>query len=233
MDGYVGSFTGLDATNARIGLLRADFEGLKDLEVIIDKVLRRLALQENTKQNIASVKGGSMTLEQFDGWFEPLVRQELGKTLAIVRNKAVAKARAAGARDAAAAVTRRTYQDELKVNINILGNRRRISYKTRAYTPGTKRVRSVSPRTKKLYEYYGPDRAFVLRFLEGGTGARTASPHGPTGRRSMATYGNRGSIGARSFFGQVAPEMAQAANELGTTLVNYVEQWVDEVFNEK
>ena len=232
MDGYVTSFTGLNATNARIGLLRADFEGMRDLDEIIDKVLRRLVAQDAVKKNVAFVKGGGMTLEQFDGWFEPLVRQELGKTLGIVRNKAIAKARAAGAGSASSAILRRNYQDDLMANINILGNRKQISYKTRAFTPGAKRVRSVSPRTKKLYEYYGPDRAFVLRFLEGGTGDREALPHGPTGKRSKATYGFRGRIGERSFFGPVSADMELAAKQLGTTLVNYVEQWVDKVFDE-
>ena len=231
MDGYVGSYAGLGQTNANIGILRADFSGMKDLEKVIDKVLRRIALKDNVKQNVAQVKGGGMTLEEFDGWFAPLVRQELGKTLAIVRNKAMQKV-PASAKSVASAILRRTYKDEYKGNINILGNRKRVSFNKRYYEPGTKRKRSVSPKTKKRYEYYGPDRAFVLRFLEGGTDIRTAKPQGPTGRRSMATYGNRGSIGARSFFGRASADMELAAKQLGTTLVNYVERWVQEVFEE-
>ena len=230
MSDYVGSYKGLDTTNSGIDMLRADFSGLKDLEQIIDKVLRRIALQENVKQNVAQVKGGGMTLEEFDGWFAPLVRQELGKTLGIVRNKAMQKV-PASAKSVASAILRRQYMDEYKGNINILGNRKRVSFKTRPYEQGTRRTRSVSPRTKKLYEYYGPDRAFILRFLEGGTDTRTARPQGPTGRRSMATYGNRGSIGARSFFGRASADMDAAAKALGTTLVNYVEKWVQEVFD--
>lgn len=230
IQGYVDSFKGLDAVNARIGLLRADFAGMKDLDAIIDKVLRRLILKEGARANIANVKNGNMTIEQFDGWFEPIVRQELGKALGIVRNKAVQRARAAGAKDAASAVLRRQYMDDLKGNINILGNRKRVSFKTRAYEPGTRRVRSVSPRTRKLYEYYGPDRAFILRFLEGGTDDRIARPSGPTGKRSKATYGFRGRIGAKSFFGQSSADMEAVAKQLGTTLVNYVERWVQDVF---
>lgn len=214
-------------------MLRADFSGLKDLEKIIDKVLRRIALQDNVKQNVSQVKGGGMTLREFDGWLAPLVRQELGKTLGIIRNKAMQKV-PASAKSVASAILRRQYKDEYKGNINILGNRKRVSFITRHYEQGTRRVRSVSPRTKKLYEYYGPDRAFILRFLEGGTDVRVARPQGPTGRRSMATYGNRGTISARSFFGRASADVEAAAKALGTTLTNYVEKWIQEVFdNEK
>ena len=238
MSEYVGGFVGLSATNERIGMLRADFSGLKDLEKIIDKVLRRIALQENVQQNVAQVKGGSMTMEQFDGWFAPIVRQELGKTLGIVRNKAMQKV-PASAKSVASAILRRQYKDEYKGNINILGNRKRISFQTRTYpeptggVKGIRRHRSVSSRTKKLYEYFGPDRAFILRFLESGTDVRTAHSQGPSGRRSQATYGNRGNIGARSFFGQANSDMEAAAKALGTTLVNYVEKWVQKIFDEE
>ena len=233
MDGYVGSYKGLDTTNSGIDILRADFSGMKDLEKVIDKVLRRIALTENVKQNVAQVKGGGMTLKEFDGWLAPLVRQELGKTLGIIRNKAMQKV-PSSAKSVASAILRRQYKDEFKGNINILGNRKRVSFIKRHYEQGRQRVRTVNPRTIKRYEYYGPDRAFILRFLESGTDVRVARPQGPTGRGSMATYGNRKTIAARSFFGRASADVEAAAKALGTTLTNYVEKWIQEVFdNEK
>jgi len=222
----------LSATNARVEGLRADFAQLENVNEVITKVLKRL----QTRREVQTA-WNTMSMHMFDGWFEPLVRKELGKVLAIVRAKAVQKAQAAGAKDAAHAVLRRMYRDELKGNVNILGNRKRISSRTRPYpertggVSGIRRNRIVSDRTREIYEYYGPDRAFILRFLEYGTDVRTARPGGAVGRGSKATYGNRGSIGARSFFGSVSSDMQTAAEQLGTTLVNYVEQWLDETFN--
>jgi hypothetical protein len=228
----------LNATRGAVELLRADFSELEKVNDIITKVLKRLQAKDNVSQQWYGVQNGTISLQQFDGWFAPLVRQELGKTLGIVRNKAVARARAAGAKDAATAILRRTYKDSFGGNVNILGNRKRISFKHRTYpTPqggvsGIMRKRSVSDRTMQLYQYYGPDRSFILRFLENGTDIRTAKTSGPTGNRSQATWGNRGSIGARNFFGPVSTDMDAAAKALGTTLVNYVEDWIEQVFNE-
>lgn len=218
----------LNATNARVEGLRADFEGLEKVNDIIVDVLKRLQVRGDV-----NAAYNSMSLQAFDGWFEPLVRKELGKVLGIVRNKAVERARSAGAGSASSAIQRRMYRNELAGNINIASGGKRVSYRTRTYEPGTLRHRHLSERTKKLAEYYGPDRSFILRFLESGTDVRTATSYGPTGRGSKATYGNRSAIGARSFFGRASSDMQQAASELGTTLVNYVEQWIDEKFHDK
>ena len=227
----------LHATSGNVEFFRTEFSELEKVNNIITDVLKRLQTKDNVNQNWRMVQNGTMSLQQFDGWFAPLVRQELGKTLGIVRNKAIAAARAAGAKDAATAISRRTYKDSFDGNINILGNRKRVSFKQRTYpTPkggksGILRKRSVSEKTIQLYQYYGPDRSFILRFLENGTDIRTAKTSGPTGNRSQATWGKRGSIGARDFFGRVKPEMDAAAKAMGTTLVNYVEEWVDTVFD--
>jgi hypothetical protein len=217
----------LTATNARVESLRADFEGLEKLNDIINDVLKRLQARGEVQQ-----AWSTMNMQNFDGWFEPIVRKELGKVLGIVRNNAVDKARKADAGSASTAIQRRMYRDRLGGNINFASGGKRITYKKREYTPGIKKPRHVGDRTKKINEYYGPDRSFILRFLEGGTDIRTATSYGPTGKRSRATYGNRGSIGARSFFGSVDADMRTAANQLGTTLVNYVEKWIEEVFND-
>lgn len=230
----INGIAGLNVTNNRVGNLMADFSGMKDLEKIVDKVLHRLALQENVQMSAGMVKDGSMSLQDFDGWFSELVRKELGKTLGIIRNKAVEKARRdAGAGSASTAVLRRMYKKEYTANVNIAGNRRRLSNRKRIYIPGTQKKRSVSDRTRDLNEYYGPDRAFILRMLEGGTDVRTAGNRvGVSGRGSGATYGARGVLGARSFFAGVSSDMELAAQQLGRTLTDHVKSWIETEFKE-
>ena len=191
------SVKGLNVTNNRIEGLMADFSGLQNLEKMVSSVLTKLQLQDRVTHNVGMVKSGSMSLQEFDGWFSELVRVELGKILAIQRARAVQKARNAGAGSASTAVLRRTYKDSYTVNLNIAGHRGRISNLRRVVPEptggksGIRRHRTVSDRTKKLREYYGPDRDFILRILEGGRDVFMATPEGPTGRRSMATYGKR------------------------------------------
>lgn len=231
------SLKGLPVSNNRIDALAADFSGLSQLDRVIDNVLRRLQLQDKVQQNVALVKSGSISMAQFDGWFSELVRKELGKTLAIVRANAINKANAAGAGSASSAVKRRTYRDEYAGNINIAGGNRRISSKTRVVPEpdggksGIRRTRTVSARTKQLREYYGPDRDFILRILEGGRDVYMAQPAGPTGRGSRATYGKRGAIAPRNwFFHSMKSDMEQAAQRLGQTLMGAVETWVEQQF---
>lgn len=231
--------SGLRQTDKRIDSLYADFSGMENLERKIYDVLQRLKVQENVTKNVSYVRGGKMSMETFDGWFADLVRVELGKTLGIIRNKAVAKARASGAGSASSAVHRRMYRDAEMGNINIGDNRKRITRKERFVLPpmggrsGKRRERYVSQRTIQLRKYYGPDRAFVLRFLNEGTpGDRIAQTFGPTGKGSKATWGERGHIAPRSFFNMMASDMEAAANELGTTLVGMVDKWVEQNFTE-
>ena len=73
---------------------------------------------------------------------------------------------------------------------------------------------------------------FILRFLEFGTDVRTAKPSGATGLGSKSTYGARGNIRPRPFFHTISSDMEQAAQQLGETLVNRVESWVDKAFTE-
>lgn len=234
-----GSFTGLNVTNNRIEGLRADFAGLNNLDKVISSVLKKLSLKDNVNQQVRMVKGGKMSLQEFDGWFSELVRSELGKVLGIQRAKAIQKARNAGAGSASSAVLRRTYKGEYTGNINIGGNRARISSKKRMVPEpnggksGIRRPRTMKDRTKDLQEYFGPDRSFVLRILESGRDVFMATPEGPTGRRSMATYGRRGSITARNwFFHTMKSDMEQAAQQLGQTLTGAVEKWIEQQFKE-
>lgn len=228
----VNSFRGLNVTNNRVEALRADFSGLGNLDKVVNSVLRKLALRDNVQQQVSMVHRGNMSLQNFDGWFSELVRVELGKILAIQRAKAVQKARAVGAGSASSAVLRRMYKDEYAANINIATPRGRMSSRIRNYQPGWLKMRHVGDRTKKINEYYGPDRGFILRFLEGGTDVRTANTYGPTGKGSMASWGSRGAIAPRSFFHTMQSDMEQAAQQLGHTLNGYVEKWIDRKFKE-
>ena len=229
---YQTNIPGLSATNRRIDGLMADFSGLQNLEKMVSSVLKRLELQPNVNQQVQLVRSGTMSRENFDGWFSEVVRQELGKVLGVQRNKAVQKARAVGAGSASSAVLRRMYRKEYGGNINIATPRGRMSSRTRNYQPGWLKQRHVGDRTRKINEYYGPDRGFVLRFLEGGTDVRTAETYGPTGKGSMASWGRRGAIAPRSFFHTMQSDMEQAAQQLGHTLTGHVENWIDRKFKE-
>ena len=229
---YQTNIPGLSATNRRIDGLMADFSGLQNLEKMVSSVLKRLELQPNVNQQVQLVRSGTMSRENFDGWFSEVVRQELGKVLGVQRNKAVQKARAVGAGSASSAVLRRMYRKEYGGNINIATPRGRMSSRTRNYQPGWLKQRHVGDRTRKINEYYGPDRGFVLRFLEGGTDVRTAETYGPTGKGSMASWGRRGASAPRSFFHTMQSDMEQAAQQLGHTLTGHVENWIDRKFKE-
>jgi hypothetical protein len=231
-DNYLRSFTGLNVTNSRIDGLMADFSGLKSLEKIVSDKLNSLVAQPDTQFRIGMVGRGSMSRQDFDGWFSELIRKELGKTLGIIRNKAIQKARIVGAGSASTAVLRRMYKDEFGGNINIASPRGRISNRRRLYEPGTKKPRHVGDRTKKTNEYYGPDRGFILRFLEFGTDVRTAKTFGPTGKGSTASWGARGNIQPRSFFHTMGSDMEQAAQQLGQTLAGSVEEFIEKAFKE-
>lgn len=232
MASYQTNVPGLNATNRRIDGLMADFSGLQNLEKMVNSVLKRLELQSNVNQQVQMVRSGAMSRANFDGWFAEVVRQELGKVLAVQRAKAVQKARQSGAGSASSAVLRRMYKNEFTANLNIASPRGRISSRTRNYQPGWLKPRYVGDRTKKINEYYGPDRGFILRFLEGGTDVRTATSYGPKGKGSMASWGTRGSIAPRSFFHGMGADMEQAAQQLGHTLNGYVEKWLVRTFKE-
>jgi hypothetical protein len=229
----------LNATQQRIAMLQADFSGLDNLNKIIMDVLKRLDTSENVQSQLHGLHNGTVTLAQFDGWFEPVVRAELGKTLAIVRANAVRKARDNGAGTAAGAVLRRQYKDELAGNINIASPGRRLSSMKRVVEEpnggksGIRRERTVKSRTQQLREYYGPDRSFVLRILESGRDVYMAHAEGAMGPGSKATHGRRGAIAPRNwFFHSMRSDMEQAAQQLGYTLATAVEKWIEQKFNE-
>ena len=228
----------LHASQARLDGLMADFSGLDNLDKVVNSVLERL--KGKASGMLGGYKAGSVSMEAFDGYFSELIRKELGKTLAIVRSKAVQKAASqARAGSASSGVTWHQAKEGNRGYVGILTPRGRISSRKRQVPEptggksGIRRKRTVSERTRQINEYFGPDRSFILRFLEFGTDVRTAKPSGTTGRGSMATYGARGSIAPRSFMHSVGSDMEQAAQQLGQTLVGYVEQWVEKEFKEE
>ena len=237
-DGLIGGFKGLSVTNNRIDGLMADFSGLNNLEKIVSDVLNKIALRDDVSTRAGAVAGGSMAKHDFDVWFSELVRVELGKVLGIVRARAIDKARSAGAGSAQTAISRRMYKNDFAGNINIAGNRKRISSKRRVVPPpdggksGIHRDRTVKRRTKQLREYYGPDRDFILRILESGRDVFMAKPEGPTGRRSKATYGRRVALASHTWFHSMQGDMEMAAQQLGETLTGAVEEWIETKFEE-
>lgn len=228
----------LHESQARLDSLVADFSGLENLEKVVDSVLERLRDQA-TGMRIAHA-AGTVSKESFDGYFSELIRTELGKVLAIQRANAVKKARLAGAGSASSAVLRKMYKDGKTANINIASGGRRFSSNIRVVPEpdggksGIRRHRTVQPRTKKLREYYGPDRGFILRILEGGRDVFYARPEGASGKRSGATYGKRGAITARNwFYHSMKSDMELAAQQLGETLIGAVEKWVEQEFTQE
>lgn len=231
--------SGAPLTTDRLNMLAADFSGLVNLEDIITKAFERLKLSERVQNNVALVKSGGMSKGQFDIEFSELVRKEIGRTLGIIRAKAVAKASTAGAGSAAGAVMRRSYKGEYGGNINIGGHRGRLSSRSRVVPPpsggvsGIHRKRSVKERTRKINAYYGPDRDFILRIFSEGRDSYMATPDGATGRRSMATYGKRGAMSPRwNFVHSMSSDMQQAAEQLGMDLTSWVEKFIEAKYTE-
>ena len=232
-------FKGLNVTNNRIEGLMADFSGLKNLEQIVSDTLQKLALSNSVQSGVRLVKGGNMTLGDFDGWLSEIVVLEIRNALGVLRNKAIQKALAVGAHDAAYAISRRTYKERYGGNINIAGHRGRISNRLRIVDPpnggksGIRRDRTVKDRTMQLRKYYGPDRDFILRILNEGRDTFMAKSDGPIGRGSKATWGNRGAIAPRNWFGAtLRSDLELAARQLGLSLEKQVKEWVETKFSE-
>lgn len=222
-------YTSTPLTSNRINMLAADFEGLANLDTIVNETMMRLA--KKNKGLIMAAKNGNISINDLDVTFEQIVRTELGATLGKMRNKAVKAAREGGAGSASVAVSRRMYKDRYAGNINWSPSRKRKSSTRRAYAEGHQR--DISNRTRELNSYYGPDRDFILRFLNGGTDERYVDPKGATGRGSKASWGRRGAITPRGFFHQIGADMELAAAELGETIVSRVEKLINKAIENK
>lgn len=80
---------------------------------------------------------------------------------------------------------------------------------------GNRRKRSAD--TERVDSYFGKDRAFILRFLSSGTKER------------KTRYGNRGSIAARNWFRNYAPEEMKLVAE---NLAQIIDDELVEAYNE-
>ena len=131
-------------------------------------------------------------------------------------------------RHAYKAVKTMVYKRVLGANINILQKRKAGSAKSgyeppRTLRPGQRGGNRVprSARTQQMMDYEGSDRGFILRFLNSGTGQRTA------GTRNGRLHGNRGSIAARNWF----PSSGQRAmNAAAQYIIDEIDRLIAEEF---
>lgn len=129
-------------------------------------------------------------------------------------------------RGAAQAVRTVVFKKVLGANINIYNSRKR--HAPSQYRPTRKldqnprqrggNRRKRSDRTEQVMSYGALDRGFILRFVNSGTKSRGT------------IYGNRGSIGARSFFLTASePQLTAAASRIA----NLIDTELDNILNKK
>ena len=131
-------------------------------------------------------------------------------------------------RHAYKAVRSMVYKRILGGNISILQKRKAGSGKSgyeppRTLRPGQRGGNRVprSARTQQMMDYEGSDRGFILRFLNSGTGQRTA------GTRNGRLHGNRGSIATRNWF----PSSGQRAmNAAAQYIIDEIDRLIAEEF---
>ena len=131
-------------------------------------------------------------------------------------------------RHAYKAVRSMVYKRILGGNISILQKRKAGSGKSGYEPPRTLRQGQRggnrvprSARTQQMMDYEGSDRGFILRFLNSGTGQRTA------GTRNGRLHGNRGSIAARNWF----PSSGQRAmNAAAQYIIDEIDRLIAEEF---
>lgn len=176
---------------------------------------------------------------------EKKVQGLIRKVLLTVRN-AVARAASskmeADPRQAYRAVKTAVYRQILGGSVSIL-NKKRPGIQMSAYEPikklqpnqrgGNRKPRS--DRSNDLLKYAGPDRGFVLRFLNAGTTTRGIKFHYDESRQTVhrgsrggnlqkygktINTGNRGRIGARNFFPESSHTAMQSASEQLARLID-------------
>lgn len=156
------------------------------------------------------------------------IRKEVKKALIPVRNALQGTARNAMTNDprkAYKAVKLITYKDGNGGNISILNRksavkRMALSSQSTGGVSGIKRRRYVSKHTRQIRGYIGADRAFILRFINGGTQARHTTARTIHGMKKSAY---RGSIPARNFFKPKAEsEMSRAGHVLSERIVKLI-----------
>lgn len=150
---------------------------------------------------------------------EKKVQKIVRKVLTVAQKSVQRTAMPLSSKEAYLGVRKAVYKKILGGSLNIIsggksaGNRAPIppeSQRKKTHDRGGNRI-PRSKRTEDLLSYAGPDRSFILRFMNDGTTTRTSR------------YGNRGAIAARNWFGpaatQALEQSAQIFDELITKLV--------------
>lgn len=214
------TYTGHDAVNA----LRNEYMDIVGVDEIINKVLYKLMIRDYN--NSQEAKYG-VTFSQFShaglqekGAFAKMVRNEVGRTLGIVRNKMrkiAAESLPRDPRKARQAVKSSKWKKQIGGSVSLYDRLKRNGY--RAAIPPTKsgRPRKMSKRTEQIMSYWGTDRAFILRFIN----------HGATDRMT-GRYGgpslNRGSIPAHNFFRNADGIMMAETGEMTERIEKLIEE---------
>ena len=169
---------------------------------------------------------------------EKRIREVIKKTLKEVRGKLAAGASSglqmeSDPRKAYKAVRFAVYR-------RILGGQVNILQKRKAGKPGNyqKPLKGLptkggnrwgrSARTTAMEGYAGTDRGFVLRFLNAGTQSRriVSYTNAQGEKHDIKRGGNRGSIGARNWFGPASQKELEAA-------VGDIQKLMDRIINEE
>lgn len=150
---------------------------------------------------------------------EKKVQKIVRKVLTVAQKSVQRTAMPLSSKEAYLGVRKAVYKKILGGSLNIIsggksaGKRAPIppeSQRKKTHDRGGNRI-PRSKRTEDLLSYAGPDRSFILRFMNDGTTTRTSR------------YGNRGAIAARNWFGpaatQALEQSAQIFDELITKLV--------------
>lgn len=152
---------------------------------------------------------------------EKKVQKIVRKVLIGAQKGVQQKAMKLSTKQAYMAVRKAVYKKVLGGNLNIIsggksaGKRAPIppeSQRKKTHARGGNRI-PRSQRTIDMLTYTGPDRGFILRFLNEGTTTRTSR------------YGNRGAIAARNWFGPAATqELNRIADEFDKLLDVLIQQ---------
>lgn len=170
-------------------------------------------------------------LQARDSQMEQRITKIIREAIKAARSMVTADAKGAVGNDprhAYKAVRSMVYKRILGGNVSILQKRKAGSGKSgyeppRTLRPGQRGGNRVprSARTQQMMDYEGSDRGFILRFLNSGTGQRTA------GTRNGRLHGNRGSIAARNWF----PSSGQRAmNAAAQYIIDEIDRLIAEEF---
>lgn len=170
-------------------------------------------------------------LQAHDSQMEQRITKIIREAIKAARSMVTQDAKGAVGNDprhAYKAVRSMVYKRILGGNISILQKRKAGSGKSgyeppRTMRPGQRGGNRVprSARTQQMMDYEGSDRGFILRFLNSGTGQRTA------GTRNGRLHGNRGSIAARNWF----PSSGQRAmNAAAQYIIDEIDRLIAEEF---